>query len=118
MPIILLALISIMAFYPMEWATIALASLMTIFASVFYIFSIKLTIGVAQSTLNDEMDIPLVWTKQIIDLAAVGALIASGGWYLYAGVFAIGWVLVSTGVNIIATLSKMGLIEIVKNDDD
>jgi hypothetical protein len=118
MTIIQLALISIMAFYPMEWATVILSVLTVIFSSLFYWVCAKIVLGATTSTVNPQMDLVLVWTKHIVNMGTVAALLLSGGWYVYAGLFALSWVLITTMVNVVATLMRWGWVELLDDDEE
>lgn len=112
-----IVLISLAAFFPMSWVVPTLAVGMVGLSLLFYQLCYKLLVGVNTSAINSELDVPMVWTGQIANIASVGVLVASGGLYQAAAMFVAPWVLINLVVNAVSTLIKWGYLEFQDRDE-
>ena len=116
MAYIVLALISLAVWYPMGWVLPTLAAMILFFAGLFYSLMFNLVAGLSVSSINTEFDLSKTWTSQVTHIGAVGVLIGSGGWFLWAGIFAAPWILVNLSTNVLSTLVKLELLKITDKD--
>lgn len=117
MPYIIVTLIGLSVWYPMEWVLPTLAASTVFFSLVFYHLMYNLVAGLSISAITTDFDLSTAWTNQITHIASSAVLIGSGGWFVYVGVFALPWVIVNFFTNVLSTLVKLEIVNITDKDD-
>jgi len=112
----MLVAIAMAVIYPESGGDVALASLMVVFASMFYLLMFSAMNGTKQVDLDLEGDLNQVWQSRVIAIAGAIALYKVG--MISAFYYVLPFQLISLFCDLLATGFKLGYLGFDELDED